>query len=146
MKPWNVMTRWSPPPNSRKTGNTAIRTLKTVRARGSAKCRAPLGRKLGESGEADAVRARHRDHYTALAAALDSPAPSALEQRIEAADIEIDNLRAAFAWSLKNGAIEAAFQLASALQPLWLTRGRMREGVGLLGAALADANTGHPEV
>ena len=29
--------------------------------------------KLGESGEADAVRARHRDHYTAMAAQLDAP-------------------------------------------------------------------------
>ena len=29
--------------------------------------------KLGESGEANEVRARHRDHYTAMAAALDTP-------------------------------------------------------------------------
>ena len=29
--------------------------------------------KLGESGEADAVRCRHRDHYTAMAVALDAP-------------------------------------------------------------------------
>ena len=30
--------------------------------------------KLGESGEADVVRTRHRDHYTAMAAMLDAPA------------------------------------------------------------------------
>ncbi|HXL61114.1 MAG TPA: AAA family ATPase, partial [Mycobacterium sp.] len=30
--------------------------------------------KLGESGEADTVRSRHRDHYTSLAAPLDAPA------------------------------------------------------------------------
>ena len=29
--------------------------------------------KLGESGEADTVRSRHRDHYTSLAAPLDAP-------------------------------------------------------------------------
>ena len=29
--------------------------------------------KLGESGEADDIRARHRDHYTAMAARLDAP-------------------------------------------------------------------------
>src|ERR1700733_8824580 len=52
--------------------------------------------KLGESGEADAVRSRHRDHYTALAALLDAPAGIDYEQRIEQADTEIDNLRAAF--------------------------------------------------
>jgi predicted ATPase len=102
--------------------------------------------KLGKSGEAATVRARHRDHYTAMAAALDNPAHAGTEQQLEAADIDIDNLRAAFAWSLENGAIEAALQLASSLQPLWLTQGRIREGVGWLGAALADTHTGHPEV
>jgi predicted ATPase len=51
--------------------------------------------KLGESGEADAVRARHRDHYTATAAQLDAPAATGHQQRVEQAETEIDNLRAA---------------------------------------------------
>ena len=55
--------------------------------------------KLGESGDADVVRTRHRDYYTAMAALLDAPAGDDYEQRLEQADIEIDNLRAAFAWS-----------------------------------------------
>ena len=59
--------------------------------------------KLGESGEADAVRARHRDHYTAMAAAARRAAQARdYEQRLEQAEIEIDNLRAAFAWSREN--------------------------------------------
>ena len=55
--------------------------------------------KLGESGEENAVRERHRDHYTSLAAELDSPAPAGHERLLELAEIEIDNLRAAFAFS-----------------------------------------------
>jgi len=55
--------------------------------------------KLSESAEAGAVRDRHRDHYTAMAAALDSPANSGMEVLLDQAETEIDNLRAAFAWS-----------------------------------------------
>jgi DNA-binding CsgD family transcriptional regulator len=102
--------------------------------------------KLGESGEADTVRARHRDYYTALAALLDAPAGSDYEQRIEQAEVEIDNLRAAFAWSNENSAIELALALASSLQPLWLARGRIREGLAWFDATLADLDAQHPEV
>jgi predicted ATPase/class 3 adenylate cyclase/DNA-binding CsgD family transcriptional regulator len=84
--------------------------------------------KLGESGEADEVRSRHRDHYTSIAAMLDTPAGSDYEQRIEQANVEIDNLRSAFGWSLENADFHRAMALASSLQPLWTSRGRMREG------------------
>lgn len=85
--------------------------------------------KLGEAGEVDAMRRRHRDRYLALAAALDAPSQQDdYEQRIEHAEAVIDNLRAAFAWSRENSDTETALMLASSLQPLWLTRGRMREG------------------
>ena len=46
-------------------GRTRYRLLETVRQYAL--------EKLGESGEADAVRARHRDHYTAMAAAARRP-------------------------------------------------------------------------
>ncbi|OBA83595.1 transcriptional regulator [Mycobacterium sp. 1164966.3] len=94
--------------------------------------------KLGESGEADTVRARHRDYYTALAAMLDAPAATGHQQRVEQTEIEIDNLRAAFAWSRENFDLELALQIASSLQPLWLTRGRLREGLSWIDEALAD--------
>jgi predicted ATPase/DNA-binding NarL/FixJ family response regulator len=92
--------------------------------------------KLGESGEADSVRARHRDHYTALAAVLDAPAGSDYEQRLEQAETEIDNLRAAFEWSRENSDVELALALASSLQPLWQARGRPREGRAWFDAVL----------
>ena len=119
-------------------GRTRYRLLETVRQYAL--------EKLGESGEADAVRTRHRDHYTALAAVLDAPAGSDYEQRLEQADTEIDNLRAAFGWSRENSDVELAMALASSLQPLWLARGRIREGRAWFDAALADLDAQHPGV
>jgi predicted ATPase/class 3 adenylate cyclase/DNA-binding CsgD family transcriptional regulator len=120
------------------SGPTRYRLLETVRQYAL--------EKLGESGRADTVRARHRDYYTALAAMLDTPAATGHEQRLEQADTEIDNLRAAFAWSCENSDIGVASQLASSLQPLWLARGRIREGLAWFDAALTDQNADPSEV
>ncbi|MEB4211732.1 LuxR family transcriptional regulator [Mycobacterium sp. 94-17] len=114
-------------------GRTRYRLLETVRQYAL--------EKLGESGEADAVRSLHRDHYMALAAGLDAPAGTNYEQRLEQAEIEIDNLRAAFGWSRENSAIELALMLASSLQPLWQARGRVREGLAWFDAVVAEVNT-----
>ncbi len=119
-------------------GRTRYRLLETVRQYAL--------EKLGESGEADAVRSRHRDHYTALAALLDAPAGTDYERRIEQADLEIDNLRAAFSWSRENSDVELALALASSLQPLWQARGRLREGLTWFHTALADDNAHHAGV
>ena len=119
-------------------GRTRYRLLETVRQYAL--------EKLGESSEADAVRSRQRDYYTALAAAVDVPAGSDYEQRLEQAETEIDNLRAAFGWSRENSDTESALQLASSLQPLWLARGRTREGLAWFDAALADLDAQHPGV
>jgi predicted ATPase/class 3 adenylate cyclase/DNA-binding CsgD family transcriptional regulator len=119
-------------------GRTRYRLLETVRQYAL--------EKLGESGEADSVRARHRDYYTALAALLDSPAGTDYEQRIEQADLEIDNLRAAFSWSRENSDTELALALASSLQPLWQARGRLREGLTWFDTALTDLDAHQPGV
>jgi predicted ATPase/class 3 adenylate cyclase len=112
------------------SGPTRYRLLETVRQYAL--------EKLGESGEADAVRARHRDHYTDLAALLDQPSSAGRRQHVERAQSDIDNLRAAFTWSRDNADNERALQLASALQPFWLTRGRVPEGLSWYGAVLAN--------
>jgi predicted ATPase/class 3 adenylate cyclase/DNA-binding CsgD family transcriptional regulator len=122
--------------NSR--GRTRYRLLETVRQYAL--------EKLGESGEADAVRSRHRDYYTALAALLDAPAGRDYEQRIEQAETEIDNLRAAFAWSRENSDVRLALALASSLQPLWQARGLIREGLAWFDAALTDDEARHVQV
>ncbi|WP_082977126.1 LuxR C-terminal-related transcriptional regulator [Mycobacterium sp. 852002-50816_SCH5313054-b] len=117
---------------------TRYRMLETVRQYAQ--------EKLGESGEADAVRTRHRDYYAAQAALLDAPAVTDHERRIEQAEIEIDNLRAAFGWSRENSDIDLALALASSLQPLWMSRGRLREGLTWFDTALADIEQYYPGV
>jgi predicted ATPase/DNA-binding CsgD family transcriptional regulator len=93
--------------------------------------------KLGESGEGDEVRGRHRDHYQAVADALQNEAGD--QHQIDLVDAEIDNLRAVFAWSLDGGDTENALRLASALVPLWLARGRVSEALtGWFDPALGD--------
>jgi predicted ATPase/class 3 adenylate cyclase/DNA-binding CsgD family transcriptional regulator len=119
-------------------GRTRYRLLETVRQY--------TAEKLAESGEADAVRTRHRDHYTTLAAVLDEPVGRDYEQRLEQAEIEIDNLRAAFSWSRENSDIELALALASSLQPLWQFRGFVQEGRAWFDAALADLDAQQVEV
>jgi predicted ATPase len=113
---------------------TRYRLLETVRQYGL--------EKLDESGETDTVRTRHRDHYTAL---FDTPAPGGLQQRIEQAELEIDNLRAAVEWSRDNGDSELALRLASSLQPLWL-RGRALEGSAWFETVLVDEPAVAPAV
>jgi DNA-binding CsgD family transcriptional regulator len=81
-----------------------------------------------------------------MAALLDTPAGTDYEQRVEQAETEIDNLRAAFAWSRENSATELALTLASSLRPLWETRGRILEGLVWFDTVLAEVDTHHPEV
>ncbi len=114
------------------SGHTRYRLLETVRQYAQ--------EKLGESGEAEAVRSRHRDHYTNMAALLDAPARTDYHQRVEQADDEMDNLRSAFGWSIETGDIGRALELASSLMPLWLSRGRIQEGLAWFDAVLADGN------
>ncbi|HEX4558807.1 MAG TPA: LuxR C-terminal-related transcriptional regulator [Mycobacterium sp.] len=94
--------------------------------------------KLGDSGEAGVVRTRHRDYYAAGAAGLDSDVHAAGEQLLEWTQTEMDNLRAAFAWSRENSDPETAFRLVSSLQQFWIVRGRFREGLAGFDAVLTD--------
>ena len=102
------------------SGRTRYRLLETVRQY--------VLEKLSDSGEADRIRTRHRDYYTAMAAELDAPTGSVYAVRVEQVESEMDNLRSAFGWSLESSGIEQALALASSMQPIWLSRGRVREG------------------
>jgi predicted ATPase len=113
-------------------GPTRYRLMETVRQYAQ--------EKLGESGEADHVRDRHRDHYTALVANLDEPDPVARGRvRLEQVETDFDNLRAAFGWSRDHNHVEPALRLVSSLQPLWLSGGRIVEGLSWFGAIFAQA-------
>jgi predicted ATPase/class 3 adenylate cyclase/DNA-binding CsgD family transcriptional regulator len=109
-------------------GRTRYRLLETVRHYAA--------EKLGDSGEADVIRTRHRDHYTSMAAVLEGPSGTDYGQRVEQTEAEIDNMRAAFAWSRENGDAELALALASSLTPLW--QPRPAEGIAWFDAVLHD--------
>lgn len=98
------------------SGSMRYRLLETVRQYAL--------EKLSESGEADEVRNRHRDHYVATAASMEVD-----ERLVVWADEEIDNLRAAHTWSLEKADFEKALRLVSSLYRFWTIRGRMIEGI-----------------
>jgi predicted ATPase/class 3 adenylate cyclase/DNA-binding CsgD family transcriptional regulator len=101
-------------------GKTRYRLLETVRQYSL--------EQLSTSGASDAVRSLHRDHYAAMAALVDAATGTGRSSVIDRAELEIDNLRSAFRWSIETNEIERALRLASSLHPVWLTRGRVREG------------------
>jgi predicted ATPase/DNA-binding CsgD family transcriptional regulator len=115
------------------SGRTRYRLLETVRQYAQ--------EKLGESGEAVDVRGRHRDHYLAIADVLNLPARPDYRDYVDRIGSDIDNLRAAFAWSMEAGDTEAALRLASSLFPIWQDGGRNGEGMAWLKAALTQADT-----
>jgi DNA-binding CsgD family transcriptional regulator len=90
------------------------------------------------------VRTLHRDHYTSMAALLDGPSGSDYGQRVEQTEIEIDNLRAAFAWSRESGDAELALALASSLSPLW--QPRPAEGVAWFDVVFNEADAHNLEI
>jgi predicted ATPase len=120
------------------SGRTRYQLLETVRQYAQ--------EKLSESGEAGAVRSRQRDHYTTMAALLDAPARTDYHQRVQQADEEMDNLRSAFGWSIETDDVGSALELASSLQPLWLSRGRIKEGLAWFDAILTDGNGSRIEI
>ncbi|OBA57606.1 transcriptional regulator [Mycobacterium sp. 1100029.7] len=111
-------------------GTMRYRLLETVRQYGL--------EKLAESGEAETVRTRHRDHYTAAAVNLEGAARGDGTPLVPWAELEMDNLRAAHAWSCDAGEFDPALRVVSALQRLWVTRGRFREGVAGFDAVFTD--------
>ena len=97
--------------------------------------------RLAEGGGGPEARARHRDHFLALAEEADAgtrgPEQAAWLDRLES---EHDNLRAALDWCREDEAgAEPGLRLARALYRFWRVRGHLAEGRGRLAAA-----TGHP--
>jgi tetratricopeptide (TPR) repeat protein len=81
-----------------------------------------------------------------MAARLDALARTDHERHVEQAEEEMDNLRAAFVWSLESGDVGRSLELATSLQPLWFTRGRIREGLAWFDAALTAGDEHLSEV
>jgi tetratricopeptide (TPR) repeat protein len=91
--------------------------------------------KLRMTGEFESMRARHFDYFYTMAQHAE-PRLFAVESSIDWAEREIDNIRAAIAWTLESdpgGAISEertgrALDLMLHVWPLWLNRGYSVEG------------------
>lgn len=93
--------------------------------------------KLQESGEEEAVLARHTEFFLALAEEAE-PELAGSEQGawMKRLEVEHDNLRGASGWFAKNGDVERGFRLGGALWRFWWLQGRFAEGRARLEALL----------
>jgi predicted ATPase len=99
------------------------------------------GEVLEESGEAEAVRDRHAEHYMAVAELADA---KRLEQSPRTLKPENDNLRAALD-HLQGRSPSQYLQLAGALGPFWDATSQFSEGAQRLEVALASARDEGPK-
>jgi predicted ATPase len=95
---------------------------------------------LEKSGEADAVRGRHAEHYLALA---ELAYTERFEQSLRRLEPENDNLRAALD-DLQDRAPSQYLQLAGALGEFWYATLQFAEGAQRLEGALASARDEGP--
>jgi predicted ATPase/class 3 adenylate cyclase len=114
------------------TGPVRYRLLETVREYAMRRLEWP------DRAAADEVAAAHQDHYLALAQAA-APRLVARDQAewLDRLDLELDNLRAAIAFSLRLADAAAGIGLAASLRIFWKARGHASEGVDALQALLA---------
>ena len=94
--------------------------------------------RLSESGEIDAVAARHAAWAVALAEAAENGLEGADQTSwLRRLDAEHENLRVAAGWAAAAGDAETAQRLSGSLWRFWLFRGAVPEGRRLLEAALS---------
>jgi len=118
--------------NDSGTGPARYRLLETVRQYTARQ----LERQDPEA--APDARASHRDYYLALAQSA-APQLIAHDQAawLDLLDLELDNLRAAIAFSLAQPDPASGLRLVTALRVFWKARGHATEGVDSLRALLA---------
>jgi predicted ATPase/DNA-binding SARP family transcriptional activator len=102
---------------------------------------------LAEAGHRDDVRRRHAAHFVGLAendelarARGKEPTPA---KRL---DQDVNNLRAAIAWSEESADTETMLRLAAALWRFWDARGYLREGREVLERAVLQSNGAEPSI
>ena len=114
------------------TGETRLIMLETIRE---------YARELLDAGDDGAeVRRRHCLHFVGLAESAEPALWTAAEgEWLARLDAELDNLRAALDWSLREGDATLGVRLAARLAAFWDIRGMSAEGLQWLRAALETA-------
>ncbi len=99
--------------------------------------------KLAAAGEVNQLRDHHLDLFLARAEEAAPKLHDAYQQLwLNWLEGEHDNLRAALAWALESGRIEAGLRIAIALVRFWEIRGYVREGLTWFERLLAQAKEG----
>jgi len=98
--------------------------------------------KLQEAGEADIYQRRHRDFYLQLTQRADTRGPAQREW-LGCLEMELENLRAALAWSEASGEIEEGLRLAAenAMAVFWDRNQHAEEGLDWLQRLLDKSGT-----
>jgi tetratricopeptide (TPR) repeat protein len=91
--------------------------------------------RLAERADGEGVRARHAEHFVALAESAE-PELTAEGGWLRRLDEEDANLRAAIAWSGRAGRPDLELRLTGALARFWAVRGHLHEGRAWLDDAL----------
>ena len=103
--------------------------------------------RLDESGEVDALCARHAVYYRQMAEdaheGLRGATGPMWRERLTS---ELGNLRAALDWFVARGDADAALSLASGMAWLWFINSDAVEGARWLGDALGATGSRHPEL
>ena len=103
--------------------------------------------RLGESGEAGAMCARHGAYYRQMAEQAHEGLRGATGPRWrERLTSELGNLRAALDWFIARGDADAALSLASGMAWLWFINSDAVEGARWLGDALGVTGPRRPEL
>jgi predicted ATPase/DNA-binding SARP family transcriptional activator len=97
-----------------------------------------LGR-LEATGESDAWRERHAQHFAAFAETVEAEHPSEPATAWQRLEAEHDNFRAALDWSRDHGALEPQLRIMGAVGYFWATSDHLREARARLEEALGDA-------
>ncbi len=99
--------------------------------------------KLAEAGEAARLRDRHLDLFLARAEEAGPKLHDAYQQLwLNWLEGEHDNLRAALAWALESGRIDAGLRIANAIVRFWEIRGYVQEGLTWFERLFAQADEG----
>jgi hypothetical protein len=102
---------------------------------------------LIESGERDAICARHANFFASIAdQARQVLVVRDRDAQLEALDLEMPNFRGAFDWIIASNQVDLATRMTVGLKDFWRTRSHLTEGIKLVARVLDEVSFGPEEM